>query len=58
MDKGAWWATDHRVTRVGHNLVTTPPPPTHPHGGAVCRDQRGIGRKSSPVFIGTGTLSV
>ena len=21
-DKGAWWATVHRVSRVGHNLVT------------------------------------
>ena len=25
MDKGAWWATVHMVTRVGHNLVTKPP---------------------------------
>ena len=22
MDRGAWWATVHRVTRVGHNLAT------------------------------------
>ena len=21
-DRGAWWATAHRVTRVGHDLVT------------------------------------
>ena len=27
MDKGAWWVTVHRVTRVGHNIVTKPPPP-------------------------------
>jgi len=27
MDRGAWWATVHGVTRVGHDLVTTPPPP-------------------------------
>ena len=26
MDRGAWQATVHRVTRVGHNLVTKPPP--------------------------------
>ena len=24
MDRGAWWATVHEVTRVGHNLVTKP----------------------------------
>ena len=28
-DRGAWQATVHRVTRVGHDLVTTPPPPCH-----------------------------
>ena len=27
MDRGAWWATVHRVTRVRHNLTTKPPPP-------------------------------
>ena len=27
MDRGAWWATIHGVTRVGHNLATKPPPP-------------------------------
>ena len=27
MDRGAWQATVHRVTRVGHDLVTKPPPP-------------------------------
>ena len=26
MDKGAWQATVHGVTRVGHDLVTKPPP--------------------------------
>ena len=26
MDRGAWRATVHRVTRVGHDLVTKPPP--------------------------------
>ena len=25
-DRGAWWATVHRVARVGHDLVTKPPP--------------------------------
>ena len=29
MDRGAWWATVHAVTRVGHDLATTPPPPQH-----------------------------
>ena len=27
MDRGAWWATVHGVTRVGYNLVTKPSPP-------------------------------
>ena len=30
-DREAWWATVHGVTRVGHNLVTKPPPQTHRH---------------------------
>ena len=25
VDRGAWWATVHEVTRVGHDLVTKPP---------------------------------
>ena len=29
MDRGAWWATVHVVARVGHNLVTKPPPCTY-----------------------------
>ena len=27
MDRGAWQATAHGVTRVGSNLATEPPPP-------------------------------
>ena len=27
MDRGTWQATVHGVARVGHNLVTKPPPP-------------------------------
>ena len=27
MDRGAWQAIVHGVTRVGYNLVTKPPPP-------------------------------
>ena len=27
MDRGAWWATVHRVTRVRHDSATKPPPP-------------------------------
>ena len=27
MDRGDWQATVHGVTKVGHNLVTKPPPP-------------------------------
>ena len=30
MDRGAWRDTVHGVTRVGHELVTKPPPPRLP----------------------------
>ena len=26
LDRGAWWAIDHRIARVGLNLATKPPP--------------------------------
>ena len=26
VDRGAWWAAVHVVTRVGHDLATKPPP--------------------------------
>ena len=29
IDRGAWWATVHVVVRVGHNLMTKPPPRTY-----------------------------
>ena len=29
MDRRAWQATVHRVTRVRHNLVAKPPPPRY-----------------------------
>ena len=29
LDRGAWWATVHGVTRVGHDLATKPPPKIH-----------------------------
>ena len=32
MDRGAWWATVHGVTKVGHDLETKPPPPRHNMG--------------------------
>ena len=32
MDRGAWWAIVHGVTRVRHDLVTKPPPPPSPPG--------------------------
>ena len=33
MDRGAWQATVHGVTRVGHDLVTKPPSRIEEHGG-------------------------
>ena len=32
MDRGAWWVTVHRVTIVGHDLATQPPPPSSFYG--------------------------
>ena len=29
MDRGAWWASVHRVARVGHDLATKPPTTIH-----------------------------
>ena len=29
MDRGAWWATVHGVSRVGHDRATQPPPAEH-----------------------------
>ena len=31
MDRGAWWATVHGVTRVRQNLATKPPLPNYIH---------------------------
>ena len=30
MNRGAWWATVHDTTRVGHDLAPKPPPPPPP----------------------------
>ena len=27
MDRGVWWASVHSIARVGHDLMTKPPPP-------------------------------
>ena len=32
MNRGAWQATVHGITRVGHDLVTKPPPPSFFYG--------------------------
>ena len=34
MGRGAWWATVHRITRVGHKLTTKPP--TLSEGESLC----------------------
>ena len=46
MDRGAWQATVYGVARVGHDLATKPPPPSHlfqalaaPPGPPVCLTQ-------------------
>ena len=45
MDRGAWQATVHGVTRVGHDLMTKPPPPPELSGkvmtsSLVCESTR------------------
>ena len=32
MDRGAWWATVHRTSRVRYGLLTKPLPPMHIYG--------------------------
>ena len=36
MDRGAWQATVHGVTRVGHDLATKPPPPSVSSVAQLC----------------------
>ena len=36
MNRGAWQATVHGVTRVGHNLATKPPPQAYVNGQMIC----------------------
>ena len=43
MDRGAWWATVHGVTRVGHDLVTKPPP-------TICSEGHMEGKKAMFCF--------
>ena len=38
MDRGTWRATVHEVTRVGHDLVTKPPPQWFPKGQTSLSD--------------------
>ena len=45
MDRGAWWATVHRVSRVRHDLATKPPnlatkPPNHQEEGHLDMEKR------------------
>ena len=65
MDRGAWWATVHGVARIGHDLVTKPPP--HPSSsnskgsaynavdlGSISGSGRSSWRRawqSTPVFL-------
>ena len=41
MDRGAWQAIVHGVTRVRHDLATKPPP----HGNISCKDGHNKGQK-------------
>ena len=44
MDRGVWQATVHGVTRVGHDLVTKPPPPEN----EASRKKQNQGMKQIP----------
>ena len=47
MDRGAWQATVHGVTRVGHDLVTKPP---NHHNGDMKRQFHLNGRQGKLSF--------
>ena len=42
MDRGAWWAIVHGVTRVRHDLETKPPPPQHSIVYVLCKQNKGM----------------
>ena len=57
MDRGAWQATVHGVTRVGKDLATKPPPPTQmwgPHSRVPCDELGDFGEVQSltPALVG------
>ena len=41
MDRGAWWATVHGVTRIGHDLATKPPRGGHYHDVYIEKNLKG-----------------
>ena len=41
MDRGAWWATVHGVTRIGHGLATKPPRGGHYHDVYIEKNLKG-----------------
>ena len=49
MDRGAWVATFHGVTRVRHNLVTKPPPP-YPWASLVVQSVKNLPTMWRPGF--------
>ena len=42
MDRGAWAAIVHEITRAGHDLATTPPPPQVKPRKAKALDKKGL----------------
>ena len=57
MNRGAWLATVHGVTRVGHELATKPPPPSTPFRNSHERSPPKV-RVSSPVMVKHMNLGV
>ena len=53
MDKGAWQATVHGVTRVGHDLVTKPP---MCFGNSEVQQEKNKSRGSHFFFLETTVL--
>ena len=39
---GAWWATVHGITRIGHDLATKPPPPQVKPRKAKALEKKGL----------------
>ena len=57
MDRGAWWATDHGVARVRHDLATKQPPIRYREGvdenaGEAAAEEEAVGKMTLRFLSG------